>query len=150
MFKIYKLVKDNKVYYVGRTKRSLSIRKSIGLYKRPDVDYIYKTSDIILIEETHDKNRESYWINYYIENGDPIMNIYKNNYDESSSKRKYYIINRDKILKQREEKRNTIEYKEYILEYSKKYRTENRDHINNQNMEIYYKNKLNKNVSNIK
>lgn len=147
-YKIYKLVYDNKVYYVGRTKRDLRIRKAIGLYKRPEVNNMYKISDIVLIEETCDKKRESYWIKHFINIGEPIMNIYKNDYDESSSKKEYYKKNKNIILEKRREKRMTEEYKAYINEYSRIYRCNNGTENNKKNILKYYKNKLNNYVSN--
>ena len=70
--KIYKLIKDGEVIYVGRTILSLNRRKNSNFYKIPrDISI---DCEIELIEETDDKSRERYWIDYYRKLGHHLYN----------------------------------------------------------------------------
>jgi hypothetical protein len=71
-YKIYRLVYEGKIIYVGHTKLALSRRKGSANYSVPKD--IYKLSKIELIEETESRNRERYWIEYYISKNEPLMN----------------------------------------------------------------------------
>ncbi len=71
-YKIYKLVLDGDVMYVGRTKMTLRERKAGG-YKYIKGDPLLD-STIELIEETDDISRERYWIKYYREFGSKLYN----------------------------------------------------------------------------
>jgi len=106
MYKIYKLIYEDKVVYVGQTTQKLSRRKH-GDYGKNDE--FFKLCDIELIEETNDISREIYWIEYYISIGQPLLN--KRNGDNING---YKITHKDKI-------------KEYLKEYMKKYRVLNKD-----------------------
>ncbi len=71
-YKIYKLVYNNEVIYVGYTKNSLKYR---FYRKHPSVPIeIKQESSIELIEETDDKTREEYWRLYYIDLGCNLYN----------------------------------------------------------------------------
>ena len=74
MYKIYKLVYEGEVVYIGKTKTSLSVRKSKKNYNE-DVMAILDSCEIILIEETDNVSRERYWINFY--GIDNLLNIRK-------------------------------------------------------------------------
>ena len=73
MIKIYKIVYESNIIYIGRTKYTLKVRKSKKNYSVPAE--IYKQSTIELIEETEDVSRERYWIGYYKSKGVKLMNI---------------------------------------------------------------------------
>ena len=72
-YKVYKLVLDDKVVYVGITKRTLNERKEDG-YIHTGCNYILKDAKIELIEETNNKDRERYWIEYYSNLGNKLYN----------------------------------------------------------------------------
>ena len=62
-YKIYKLVYNNEVIYVGYTKRELKVRFNDN---HPNIPIkIKKESSIELIEETDDRSRERFWIKHY-------------------------------------------------------------------------------------
>jgi hypothetical protein len=71
-YKIYRLTYDDKTIYVGHTRLPLNRRKNSNNYSVPKE--IYKLSKIELIEETQDRSRERYWIEYYMSKGEPLMN----------------------------------------------------------------------------
>jgi hypothetical protein len=74
--KIYKLIFEEKIIYIGSTKQKLLCRrKAIGYPKIPKE--IWKKANIELIEETSNKRREDYWINYYKNKGYNLYNINK-------------------------------------------------------------------------
>ena len=75
MYKIYKLVYNNEVVYIGQTTRSLEKRKSSGYPNNEELNKIYKECDIILIEETNSKSSEGYWIFHYKNNNCNLLNI---------------------------------------------------------------------------
>jgi len=70
-YKIYKLIHNGVLVYVGKTKLTLSRRKN-GSYKGTSVENISKECQIELIEETDDVSRERYWIEFY---KDIILNV---------------------------------------------------------------------------
>lgn len=132
-FKIYKLIYNEEVIYVGLTKLSLSRRKSSSNYSVPKE--IYKLSKIELIEETNDKGRERFWVEHYLKLGATLMNkrngdfsnkeqSYLNNLymhrlryklksnfkpkteeEKKETRRKYYELNKE-ILKEKRRKKN--------------------------------------------
>ena len=104
-YKIYKLILDEQVVYVGYTTNTLNYRKSNGYSNNPYND-ILKKSSIHLIEETDDKLRERYWIKYYRDIGIELLNIRGG---------------------------NGFNQKEYSIEYNKKYRIENKEYIKEYN-----------------
>jgi hypothetical protein len=105
-YKIYKLVHNGLVVYVGKTKRKLKERKSTGYKENSAVQSIYKECDMVLIEETNDVSRERYWIEQY---NDTIFNIRRGNTG----------MNREEYMK---------EWREDNKEYQKEYREANREY----------------------
>jgi hypothetical protein len=74
-YRIYKLVLDAKVIYIGITTLSLKRRKqNLDSSKHPNVD-MFKRATIELVEETDILSRERYWIDYYLTANEPILNI---------------------------------------------------------------------------
>lgn len=108
MYKIYKLIWNNRVVYVGQTTQSLIRRKSSG-YKGTCVEHIYKECSIELIEETDDVSRERYWIDFY---RNEVLNILDGNgFDKKEYLNKWESENK-KNREQYREKRKAIK-KEY-------------------------------------
>lgn len=105
VYKIYKLIYDNNIIYIGRTKLKLSERKR-HWYKNIPIEYKLN-SKIELIEETEDRFREIYWIDYYMNNGYNLYNKTSVNNKEDHKRqweRDYYrrkgYINREKRKKE--------------------------------------------------
>jgi hypothetical protein len=122
MYKVYKLVFNNEVVYVGITKLSLSRRKNAG-YKK-SVPF-YKECKIELVEQTDDETRERYWIEYYTSNGNQLLNRNKGiGLNQEEYRKKYYDLNRDKLTSYANEKYYQIkdepDFKEYVKEYKEK------------------------------
>lgn len=63
--KIYKLIHNEKIVYIGRTTVELNKRKNWQYKNNPKLQSIYKECRIELIEETDDISREHYWISFY-------------------------------------------------------------------------------------
>jgi hypothetical protein len=114
-YKIYKLVYNGVVKYVGRTKQTLNQRKWRGYKRNAAVQAIYKQCDIELIEETNDVSREDYWIQHY---KDTVLNKIRG--DTGLTK------------------------EEYHKEYHKEWRDSNREHYNQYMREYRLKNKKKK------
>lgn len=153
LYKIYKLIYQGEVIYVGYTKQTLIRRKN------SDYSYIpleiKKESSIELIEETNDKTREDYWILYYKELGCKLYNRIRGNLSEDEkiksekersikrSKSKemieyrsnYYNNNKDKIKERVSDYRQ--EHKDEIKEKKKKYYKEHRDEINEKRKDYF-------------
>ena len=72
MIKIYKLIRNGEVVYVGKTILTLSRRKA-GSYYCMDRQFV-KECEIELIEETDDVSRERYWIEFYTKQGCQLRN----------------------------------------------------------------------------
>jgi hypothetical protein len=145
MIKIYKLVFNDLVVYVGKTELELERRKQLGYGKNVQ---FYKECEIELIEETDDVSRERFWIEYYLSIGCPLLNIlkgdgldrkeYSKEYYEDNKDyfieyhknygKKYYEENRDSILKRTKEYKELN--KEKIKEYSKEYYEDNKEKMN--------------------
>jgi hypothetical protein len=70
-YKIYGLLYEGKLCYIGCTTRRLNERKWAGFGKTIP---FYKECEIVLIEETEDKTRELYWYNYYKDKGAKLLN----------------------------------------------------------------------------
>lgn len=107
MIKIYKLIYNNEIVYVGKTKlKYLSTRKAQGYGNTVP---FYRDCSIELIEETNDISRENYWIQRLKQEGHPllnkngghgwsnILNSYVNNIKEY--KREYQRLKRKKFIK---------------------------------------------------
>jgi hypothetical protein len=106
IIRIYKLIYDEEVIYVGLTTLTLSRRKSSANYSVPKE--IYKLSKIELIEETNDKGRERFWIEHYLKLGAPLMNKRNGNF---SNKEQDYLNRREKNRLKRGFEPKTREYK---------------------------------------
>lgn len=103
--KIYKIIYKEMVIYVGKTKMNLQKRHQAGHPYYPE----YKMGRIELIEETDDKRRERYWIEYYRNIGEPLLN--KQNGDGF-----------DKKID------STFDYKSYYKAYRIKWASENKNY----------------------
>ena len=100
MFKIYKIVYDNQIIYIGSTTHQLVKRKNNGY--RFISKNILIDSKWILIEETNDKLREQFWIDYFRKMNCELFN--KINVI-GSSQHEYYLRRKMlKPIKQREKK----------------------------------------------
>lgn len=88
MVKIYKLIRNNEVVYIGKTILTLQRRKN-GAYTAMDKQFV-KECDIELIEETDDVSRERYWIEYYRNQGCELKNKRNGDYrdDEQRNNRR--------------------------------------------------------------
>jgi hypothetical protein len=134
MVKIYRLVKDDKVVYVGKTRLTLTRRKSLGFYKM-DREFS-KSCEIELIEESNDVSRERYWIDYYIKLGFDLFN--RRGGDMSEKQRKQRKLIPKELHKKNGRKK--IRYEEYWKNYKKEYYEKNKDEINKRRREEYSKN----------
>ena len=95
-YKVYKLIYNDVIVYVGITTKTLEERKK-NRYRRMSVAHIASDCKIELIEETDDKTRETFWIEFY---SDTVVN-----------KRKAAGFDR----------------RLYNLEYTRKYRVDRKD-----------------------
>lgn len=105
--RIYRLLLNGEVVYVGRTTLTLKRRFSRGWGKHTEA---LRDSTIELIEETWDRTRERYWIKYYRDLGCPLYNITDGDGLDRKLKSKLY----------REEN------PEYFREYLRNYYRENK------------------------
>lgn len=102
-YKIYRLIRNEEIIYIGRTKFSLHKRFLTGW------KYIDKTDiSIELIESTNDISRERYWISWYKNIGIQLLN--KRGGDGLDHKEYYRNLkkewrknNRDRVNKQKRE-----------------------------------------------
>lgn len=106
-YKIYKRVLNDEIVYIGSTSLSLKQRKTKGYGK---LSKILKNASIVLIEETDDKHREDFWIDYYRSMGCELFNTNKAVADKDYY-RKYREDNKEYLLKYR---------REYYREYRKR------------------------------
>jgi hypothetical protein len=150
MYRIYKLILNDEIVYIGKTKRTLKQRKNNGY-----INEILNDADIELIEETDDISRERYWITYYLNNGVKLLNIKKGDgLDHKKYNKEYREKNKEKIIENIKEYRekNLENYKEYLKEYREKnkdyykeYYEKNKEHLKEYNKkywkEYYEKNK---------
>lgn len=126
MIKIYKLIYNGEIVYVGQTKQKyLSSRKSNGYKNNEKLHKISKECKIELIEETTDILRERYWIEKLSSEGHILFNI-----------KKGAGFNREEYMKVYCE-----ENKEYLNEYQKEYQKEFRENNKEYFKEYYKKNK---------
>jgi len=154
MIKIYKLVHNGQIVYVGQTKQKLSKRKASGY---GDTVPFFKECSIELIEETDDISREKYWIERLRNEGHPLLNKicgvtglsvkeYWKEYQKEYQKeylKEYRIKNKEKMKEDRKEyyEENKEKMKEYMKEYSKEYYQKNKEVINQKNKEYRRMNK---------
>ena len=98
MFKIYRIEYNDEVVYVGRTKLTLKERKWKGYAWNDYLQSIKNDCEYILLEETDNKGRESYWVNFYLNKGYKLLNRKDgdNNLSEYDIKRKWYDNNLEK------------------------------------------------------
>ena len=150
MNKIYKLVYNGVVVYVGKTKQTLKRRKKGGYKGNPDVQAIYKECDMVLIEETSDVSRERYWIEYYKESllnirpGETGLSKKEQRKQWKESNREYFNqweeVNKERRKEQRKEYYQCN--KERINQQIKESRESNREKIQEYQREYYKKNKI--------
>jgi hypothetical protein len=139
-YKIYKLVLDGEVVYVGiTTYKKLSQRKN--RHNCADTFERVRESEIELIEITNDKSRERFWIDYYLNKDCKLFNKTKGNGFNSQG---YYEENKEDIIENA--KKYYKENKEEIIEYRKKYQQENKDKVNQYNREYYERKKEEKRI----
>lgn len=145
MYKIYKLVDNfDIVRYVGVTKRKLSIRFSEHVSKNT-FDGV-KDCKIELLEETDDKTRERFWIDYFGEstlfNGNKGLGYVDD----------YYEKNKETIRLKRQEKseERKVYYKAYReskkndLEFIEKQKIRNAEYRKKDNVKNYHKDYIRK------
>jgi hypothetical protein len=142
MWKIYRLLLEGQVVYVGRTKTTLKERKKGSYGKNTQ---FFKKCTIELIEETDDVSRERYWIKYYKDEGCNLMNgnagdglnrvEYRKKYREENEeyfKQKgieYYQKNSDKVKERNKKFYNENKDNINLKEYRKKYYLNNREEL---------------------
>jgi septin family protein len=127
MIKIYKLIYNNEIVYVGKTKQKyLSNRKAQGYTNTVP---FFKECTIELIEQTDDVSRERYWIERLRSEGHPLLN--KRAGDGISDYKEYH--------KEWMEKNKEYQ-KEYQREYHKGWREKNKEY----QRKYYEKKKLEK------
>ena len=153
IYKIYKLIYKGEVCYVGRTKGSLHKRKSAG-YRRccgGKLEPIRRDCTIELIEETTDVSRERWWINYYRDLGEPLLNINAGEGFDSYENYKIWRKNNEEhyrnyakeyYQKNKEARRqyNRDNYKHNAV-YSKKYYEENKETMDKSSIQYKKDNK---------
>jgi hypothetical protein len=127
MYKIYCLISREKeqVIYVGITKTSLGKRRSGHLKWLREEGYDTDRVGIVLIEKTNDRERERFWICYYLSQGIKLHNV-------SCIKERRgvkEIKNKEKIDKTGWSKIYYLNNKERIDERNKKYQIENVDKL---------------------
>lgn len=71
-YNIYKLTKDDNVIYIGKTYQRVD--KWLNAGYREEFDLIKICDDIEIIEKTNNLNRYQYWIDYYWNLGEPLIN----------------------------------------------------------------------------
>lgn len=130
MYKIYKLIHDDKVVYVGKTKRTLRQRMYNGYEHNKFLKDIYKFCKMELIEETNDASRERYWIDFYKETA---LNIQKG---DGLDYEKRNIEYREKLKQQRKnQQRKKLKFENrslfcvvclYVFDDIKKYRSKDK------------------------
>ena len=155
-YKIYKLIYNNKVIYIGYTEKGLMERFNKN---HPFIPIEIKNeSSIELIEETDDKSREEYWRDLYEKLGFKLYNKIKgigvdnkkyikewrdNNTDKVKERRKEWNEkNKEEILEYNREYNKRDNRKQYLIEYreknkenrkqyNKEYNKKNRERLNN-------------------
>lgn len=134
-YKIYKLVHEGDIVYIGRTTMSLIKRKRCG-YKgcgKGMLQPILKDCTIELIENTDDVKRERYWIHFYKQKGEPLLNVSKGEgYDVDISHKEWVETNQDYY------KEYNIRYYEKNKELLKKYQREDPTDNNSKYRKEYY------------
>jgi hypothetical protein len=109
-YKIYRLVHNGDIIYVGQTTKTLARRKSCGYKHIP----FYKECSIELIETTTDITRETIWIMLYMAMGCELLNKRRGVLTEDDRieiRNKNYDNNKYAIVEKR---------KEYMKDYYQK------------------------------
>jgi hypothetical protein len=128
MIKIYKLIHDGQIVYVGQTtSKYLSSRKYNGYGNTVP---FYKECSIEIIEETYDITRERYWIDKLTSEGHPLLNKISGvtGLDPKEYRKQYREKNKEKSKEYMKEYRenNKEKIKEYAKEYYKEYYQKNK------------------------
>jgi hypothetical protein len=155
MIKIYKLIYNNEIVYVGQTKQKLNRRKGMGYGKNEQLDMISKKCSIELIEETDDISRERYWIDLLRSEGHPLLNKRGGDgLDKKEYRKEYREKNKEEIKEYQNEyalrenrKEYVKEWREKNKEYNKEWREKNKEKIKEYFKEYYLKKKLLKDTS---
>jgi hypothetical protein len=132
-YKVYKIVNDRNTIYVGITTMSLKERKWKGYKWNEPLNAVYKTSLFEMIEETDDKSRENYWVEYHLNKGDKLLNMKRGHTDLSDSEVKRLWYNKNLLSKKESDK---IRYEN------------NKEEIKRKAREAYHKKKITKNGNN--
>jgi hypothetical protein len=118
-YKIYKLIYNGDVVYIGRTKMTLKERRKAGYKWNEYLQSIRYECEMILIEETDELSRERYWIQHY--GYDNLLNTQKGDgFSRKSHKEEWLKANPD-----------------YNKEYMKSYWNKNKDECNRKRREKY-------------
>jgi hypothetical protein len=114
MIKIYKLIHNGQIVYVGQTKQRLNRRKASGYAKNEQLHKITKECKMELIEETDDVSRERYWIELLKSEGHPLLNILKGSgLDKAEYDKEYQKRENRKDSRKRWRENNKEKIKEY-------------------------------------
>jgi hypothetical protein len=125
-YKIYKIINDERVIYVGITTMSLKERKWKGYTFNKELNDVYKKSHFELIEETNDKGRENYWIDFYLRQGLNLLNKKRGNTNLTDLEIKILWYNKNLTSKKESDR----------IRYEK-----NKETIKQRSLDYYYKNK---------
>lgn len=101
-YKIYRLIHNGDIIYVGQTTKTLARRKANGYKHIP----FYKECEIELIETTTDITRETIWIMLYMAMGCELLNKRLGVLTEDERieiRKKRYEKNRQAIVEKRRE-----------------------------------------------
>jgi len=122
-YKIYKLIHNGVVVYVGITKQTLNRRKAGGYRNNASIQAIYKECEIELIEETNEVSREDFWVHHY---KDTTFNAKRGDTGLSEKKwhKEYYESNKEHRKQQKKEwyQANREHHNKYMREYQREYR----------------------------
>lgn len=136
MIKIYKLIYEGQVIYVGKTKLKLYRRKNSHNCSVPKD--IYKESQIELIEETNDVSRERFWIQYYTSIGCILFNKRNGDHNNKSLKEYQKEYHKNKYQSKRKTPKRSKEDK---LQYCREYYEKNKEDLRIKRKEWYEENK---------
>lgn len=142
-YKIYKIIYNDRVIYVGKTTKKPSYRKTYKCIDKETLDQ----SEFQVIEETDTPSRERYWIEYYRSINEPLRNVYKGygltKEDRLKLKKDWHSRNKEKTKEYY--KTNYGKNKEKNKEKNKMYRLKNKEYYkayyekHKEKMKEYYK-----------
>jgi hypothetical protein len=140
MIKIYKLIHNAEIVYVGKTTQDLIRRKTAGYGNTVS---FYKECSMELIEETDDVSRERYWIEKLISEGHPLLN--KRGGESGLDKKEYNKEYKEKNKEYKKEynKEYKEKNKEYYKECYKEWREKNKEYYKEYQREYYRLKKIN-------